>query len=112
MTIKVAINGFVRIGRNTLRALYESGRTDIEVVAINDLAPLKTNKHLLKYDSVHGAFNFDVETVDEDTIIVNGKNIDVCQERNPADLPWGKLDVDIVFECTGIFTSREKAALT
>ena len=111
MTIKVAINGFGRIGRNTLRALFESGRTDIEVVAINDLAPLKTNKHLLKYDSVHGAFNFDVETVDEDTIIVDGKNIDVCQERDPKDLPWGKLGVDIVFECTGIFTAREKAAL-
>ena len=111
MTIKVAINGFGRIGRNTLRALFESGRTDIEVVAINDLAPLKTNKHLLKYDSVHGAFNFDVETVDEDTIIVNGKNIDVCQERNPEDLPWGKLGIDIVFECTGIFTSHEKAMM-
>jgi glyceraldehyde 3-phosphate dehydrogenase len=111
MTIKVAINGFGRIGRNTLRALFESGRDDIEVVAINDLAPLATNKHLLKYDSVHGAFGFDVETVDEDTIIVDGKNIDVCQERNPADLPWGKMGVDIVFECTGIFTSREKAAM-
>ena len=111
MTIKVAINGFGRIGRNVTRALFESGRDDIEIVAINDLAPLETNKHLLKYDSVHGFFPYSVETVDEDTIIVDGKNIDVCQERNPADLPWGKLGVDIVFECTGIFTSRDKAAL-
>lgn len=111
MTVKVAINGFGRIGRNTLRALFESGRKDIEIVAINDLAPLNTNKHLLKYDSVHGPFNFSVETVDEDTIIVDGKNIDVYQERNPADLPWGKMGVDIVFECTGIFTDRKKAAM-
>ena len=111
MTVKVAINGFGRIGRNTLRALFESGRKDIEIVAINDLAPLATNKHLLKYDSVHGTFNFPVETVDEDTIIVDGKNIDVYQERNPADLPWGKMGVDIVFECTGIFTDRDKAAM-
>ena len=111
MTIKVAINGFGRIGRNVTRALFESGRDDIEIVAINDLAPLATNKHLLKYDSVHGFFPYSVETVDEDTIIVDGKNIDVCQERNPADLPWAKLGVDIVFECTGIFTAREKAAM-
>jgi len=111
MTIKVAINGFGRIGRNVTRALFESGRDDIEIVAINDLAPLATNKHLLKYDSVHGLFPFTVETVDEDTIIVDGKNIDVCQERNPEDLPWGKLGVDIVFECTGIFTARDKAAM-
>jgi glyceraldehyde 3-phosphate dehydrogenase len=94
-----------------MRALFESGRDDIEIVAINDLAPLETNKHLLKYDSVHGFFPYSVETVDENTIIVDGKNIDVCQERNPADLPWGKMGVDIVFECTGIFTARDKAAL-
>ena len=111
MTIKVAINGFGRIGRNVTRALFESGRDDLEIVAINDLAPLATNKHLLKYDSVHGVFPFNVETVDEDTIIVDGKKIDVCQERNPADLPWGKMDIDIVFECTGIFTSHEKASM-
>lgn len=111
MTVKVAINGFGRIGRNTLRALFESGRTDIEVVAINDLAPLETNKHLLKYDSVHGTFGYSVERIDEDTIIVDGKHIEVFQERNPADLPWGKLNVDIVFECTGIFTARDKAAM-
>ncbi|MCI5060806.1 MAG: type I glyceraldehyde-3-phosphate dehydrogenase [Alphaproteobacteria bacterium] len=111
MTLKIGINGFGRIGRNTMRALFESGRKDIEIVAINDLAPLETNKHLLKYDTVHGFFPYSVETVDEDTIIIDGKNIDVYQERNPADLPWGKLGVDIVFECTGIFTARDKAAL-
>lgn len=111
MTIRVAINGFGRIGRNVCRALFESGRDDIEIVAINDLAPLATNKHLLKYDSVHGTFPFSVETVDEDTIIVNGKNIDVCQERDPTQLPWGKMNIDIVFECTGIFTDRDKAAM-
>ena len=110
MTVKVAINGFGRIGRNVCRALFESGRTDVEIVAINDLAPLATNKHLLKYDSVHGFFPFSVETVDEDTIIIDGKNVDVYQERNPEDLPWGKLGVDIVFECTGIFTARDQAA--
>jgi len=111
MTVRVAINGFGRIGRNVCRALYESGRTDVELVAINDLAPLATNKHLLKYDSVHGTFGFSVETVDEDTIIIDGKNVDVCQERDPTQLPWGEKNVDIVFECTGIFTDREKAAM-
>lgn len=111
MTVRVAINGFGRIGRNVCRALFESGRTDVELVAINDLAPLETNKHLLKYDSVHGTFPFSVETVDDDTIIVDGKNIDVCQERDPTKLPWGKMNIDIVFECTGIFTERDKAAM-
>ncbi len=111
MTLRIAINGFGRIGRNVCRALFESGRTDIELVAINDLAPLATNKHLLKYDLVHGTFGFDVETVDEDTIIINGKKVDVCQERDPTQLPWGKMNVDIVFECTGIFTQRDKAAM-
>ena len=111
MTVKVAINGFGRIGRNVCRALFESGRSDVELVAINDLAPLATNKHLLKYDSVHGIFPFSVETVDEDTIIINGKNVDVVQERDPTNLPWGKTGVDIVFECTGIFTERDKAAM-
>jgi len=111
MTIRVAINGFGHIGRNTLRALYESGYDDIKIVAINDLAPLATNKHLLKYDSVHGAFGFKVETVDDDTIIVDGDNIDVFQERDPTQLPWGKMNIDIVFECTGIFTERDKAAM-
>ena len=110
MTVKVAINGFGRIGRNVCRALFESGREDVELVAINDLAPLATNKHLLQYDSVHGTFGFSVETHDEDTIIIDGHKVDVCQERNPADLPWGKMGVDIVFECTGLFTERDKAA--
>ncbi len=111
MTVRVAINGFGRIGRNVCRALFESGRTDVELVAINDLAPLATNKHLLKYDSVHGKFDFSVETVDEDTIIINGKNVEVCQERDPTKLPWGKMNIDIIFECTGIFTARDKAAM-
>ena len=111
MTVRIAINGFGRIGRNVCRALFESGRTDVELVAINDLAPLATNKHLLKYDSVHGKFDFDVETVDEDTIIIDGKKVDVCQERDPTQLPWGKMNIDIVFECTGIFTQRDKAAM-
>jgi len=108
MPLKVAINGFGRIGRNTLRALIESGRTDIEVVAINDLAPVKTNAHLLKYDSVHGRFPAPV-TVDGDTIDVGCGPIRVTALRDPQELPWG--EVDIALECTGIFTAREKAAL-
>ena len=108
MPLKVAINGFGRIGRNTLRALIESGRTDIEVVAINDLAPVETNAHLLKYDSVHNRFPAPV-TVDGDTIDVGRGPIRVTAIRDPRELPWG--DVDIALECTGIFTSREKAAL-
>lgn len=111
MTVRVAINGFGRIGRNVCRALYESGRTDVELVAINDLAPLATNRHLLKYDTVHGTFPFNVETVDEDTIIIDGKKVEVVQERDPTQLPWGKMNIDIVFECTGIFTERDKAAM-
>ncbi len=108
MTLKVAINGFGRIGRNTLRALIESGRTDIEVVAINDLAPVATNAHLLKYDSVHNRFPAPV-TVDGDTIDVGRGPIRVTALRDPRELPWG--DVDIALECTGIFTARDKAAL-
>ena len=107
MALKVAINGFGRIGRNTLRALIETGRDDIEVVAINDLAPVETNAHLLKYDSVHGRFPANV-TIDGDTIDVGRGPIRVTAIRNPEELPWG--DVDIALECTGIFTSREKAA--
>ena len=105
MTVKVAINGFGRIGRNVLRAIVESGRTDIEVVAINDLGPVETNAHLLKYDSVHGRFPATVTTTD-DTIDVGRGPMRVTAMRNPADLPWS--DVDIVMECTGIFTSKEK----
>ena len=105
MAVKVAINGFGRIGRNVLRAIIESGRTDIEVVAINDLGPVETNAHLLRYDSVHGRFPAKV-TVSGDTIDVGRGPIRVTAERNPADLPWS--DVDVVMECTGIFTSKEK----
>ena len=105
MTVKVAINGFGRIGRNVLRGIIESGRTDIEVVAINDLGPVETNAHLLRFDSVHGRFPAEVKTT-EDTIDVGRGPIRVTALRNPADLPWG--DVDVVMECTGIFTSKEK----
>ena len=103
MTLKVAINGFGRIGRNVLRAIIESGRTDIEVIAINDLGSVKNNAHLLKYDSVHGRFP-GVVTVGEDFIDVSKGPIRVTAMRNPADLPWS--DVDVVMECTGIFTSK------
>lgn len=106
--IKVGINGFGRIGRLVLRALIESGRTDIAVVAINDLGPVETNAHLLKFDSVHGMFPADV-TVDGTTIDVGRGPIRVTAERDPAALPWG--DVDIALECTGHFKSRDKAAL-
>jgi glyceraldehyde 3-phosphate dehydrogenase len=108
MTVKVGINGFGRIGRNVLRAIVESGRTDIEVVAINDLGPVETNAHLLRYDSVHGRFPGEV-TVEGDTIMVERNAIRVTAERDPAKLPWK--DVDIAMECTGIFTSKEKASL-
>ena len=108
MTVKVAINGFGRIGRNVLRAIIESGRTDVEVVAINDLGPVETNAHLLQYDSVHGRFPVEVQ-VGEDAIDVGRGPIRVTAIRDPKDLPWG--DVDVVMECTGIFTSKEKAAL-
>ncbi|WP_299921446.1 type I glyceraldehyde-3-phosphate dehydrogenase [uncultured Pelagimonas sp.] len=105
MTVKVAINGFGRIGRNILRAIIESGRTDIEVVAINDLGPVETNAHLLQFDSVHGRFPVEVKTT-EDTIDVGRGPIRVTAIRNPADLPWS--DVDVVMECTGIFKSKEQ----
>jgi glyceraldehyde 3-phosphate dehydrogenase len=107
MVVKVAINGFGRIGRNVLRAIIESGRTDIAVVAINDLGPVETNAHLLRFDSVHGRFPA-VVTTTADTIDVGRGPIRVTALRNPADLPWA--DVDIVMECTGIFTSKEKCA--
>ncbi len=108
MTVKVAINGFGRIGRNVLRAIHEAGRQDIEVVAINDLGPVETNAHLLRFDSIHGRFNAKVE-VDGDFIVVDGKRIKVTAVRNPAELPHRELGVDIALECTGIFTSKEKA---
>ena len=110
MVTKVAINGFGRIGRNVLRGIIESGRTDIEVVAINDLGPVETNAHLLRFDSVHGRFPADV-SVDGDTITVGGGNpIKVTAIRDPKDLPLGELGVDVALECTGIFTSKEKAS--
>ena len=109
MTVKVAINGFGRIGRNVLRAIIESGRTDIEVVAINDLGPVETNAHLLRFDSVHGRFPHKV-TVAGDTIDVGRGPIKVTAIRNPADLPHKAMGVDIALECTGIFTARDKAA--
>lgn len=108
MTVKVAINGFGRIGRNILRAFYESGRNDIQIVAINDLAPIDTNAHLLEFDTTHGRFNADIKQSDN-KITVNGNDIAVFAERNPEDLPWGKLDIDIVMECTGFFRSAETA---
>ena len=104
MTTKIAINGFGRIGRNVLRALLESGRTDLKVVAINDLCPVETNAHLLRFDSVHGRFPGTVTTT-EDTIDAGRGPMRVTAIRNPADLPWS--DVDVVMECTGIFTSKE-----
>lgn len=108
MTVKVAINGFGRIGRNVLRAIIESGRTDIEVVAINDLGPVETNAHLIRYDSVHGRFPGTV-TVSGDSIDVGRGPIKVTAIRDPKELPWG--DVDIAMECTGIFTDKEKAKI-
>src|SRR5690554_7593106 len=110
MAIKVAINGYGRIGRNVLRALYEAGRTDqIQIVAINDLGNAETNAHLTRYDTVHGRFNGTVE-VDGSYMVVNGDRIRVVQERDPAKLPWGELGIDVVLECTGLFTSKEKAS--
>ena len=109
MTVRVAINGFGRIGRNVVRAIYESGRKDIDVVAVNDLGPVETNAHLLRYDSVHGRFPSQVK-VDGDTINVGTDSFKVLAERDPSKLPWGDLDIDIVMECTGIFTSKEKAS--
>ncbi|MGA7073455.1 type I glyceraldehyde-3-phosphate dehydrogenase [Bradyrhizobium sp.] len=110
MAVRVAINGFGRIGRNVLRAIAESGRKDIEVVGINDLGPVETNAHLLRFDSVHGRFPGTV-TVEGDSISLGNGKIKVSAERDPAKLPWKALGVDIALECTGIFTVREKAAL-
>ncbi|GIX29138.1 type I glyceraldehyde-3-phosphate dehydrogenase [Pelomicrobium sp. G1] len=109
MPIRVAINGYGRIGRNILRALYESGRKDIQIVAVNDLGDAKTNAHLTRYDTVHGKFPGEVK-VDGDAMVVNGDRIRVLSVRNPADLPWKELNVDVVHECTGLFTSKEKAS--
>jgi glyceraldehyde 3-phosphate dehydrogenase len=109
MAVRVAINGFGRIGRNILRAIIESGRNDIEVVAINDLGPVETNAHLLRFDSVHGRFPGDVKVVG-DSIDAGTGPIKVTAERDPANLPWAELGVEIALECTGLFTSKEKAS--
>ena len=108
MTVKVAINGFGRIGRNILRGIVESGRTDIQVVAINDLGPVETNAHLLRFDSVHGRFPADVK-VEGEFLVVDGA-IKVTAERDPSKLPWKDLGIDIAMECTGLFTSKDKAS--
>jgi glyceraldehyde 3-phosphate dehydrogenase len=110
MTIKVAINGFGRIGRNVFRALYESGKQDkFEVVAVNDLGDANTNAHLLQYDTAHGRFSQPV-TVEEDHFMVGKTRVRVLAERDPSQLPWGELGVDVVLECTGFFASKEKAS--
>jgi len=110
MTIKVAINGYGRIGRNVMRALYESGRTEeLQIVAINDLGDSETNAHLTRYDTAHGRFNGEV-AVDGDHMVINGDRIRVLAQRDPAQLPWGEMGVDVVLECTGFFNSKEKAS--
>ena len=108
MSVKVAINGFGRIGRNILRCIIENNNENIKVVGINDLGPIETNAHLLKYDSVHGILNRDI-IINSNDIDVGKGPIKVTSERNPENLPWKELDVDVVLECTGIFTSKEKA---
>ncbi len=111
MPVKVAINGYGRIGRNILRALYESKRThEIQIVAVNDLGDAKTNAHLTRYDTAHGPFPVSVG-VDGDSLVIGGDRIKVCAERDPSKLPWGQLGVDIVLECTGLFTTKEKAGM-
>jgi glyceraldehyde 3-phosphate dehydrogenase len=111
MPVKVAINGYGRIGRNILRALYESKRThEIQVVAVNDLGDAKTNAYLTRYDTAHGPFPSPVG-VDGDHLVVGGDRIKVCAERDPSKLPWGQLGVDVVLECTGLFTTKEKAGM-
>jgi glyceraldehyde 3-phosphate dehydrogenase len=110
MSIRVAINGYGRIGRNILRAHYEDGKKhDLQFVAVNDLGNAQTNAHLTRYDTAHGRFPGTV-TVDGDAMVVNGERIQVCAKRNPAELPWRDLQVDVVLECTGLFTSKEKAS--
>jgi glyceraldehyde 3-phosphate dehydrogenase len=109
MTVKIAINGFGRIGRNVLRAVIESHEKEIKVVAINDSGPLKTNVHLLKYDSVHGRLNSDIKIINDDTFEINGMKIKKLSNRNPEELEWGKLGVDIVLECTGKFNNKADA---
>src|SRR6266446_5805198 len=109
MSVRVAINGFGRIGRNVLRALAEAGRKDMEVVAVNDLAPVETNAHLLRFDSIHGRFPGEVK-VQGDSIDCGTGKIKVTAIKNPGELPWKELGIDIALECTGIFTSKDKAS--
>jgi glyceraldehyde 3-phosphate dehydrogenase len=110
MAIRVAINGYGRIGRNILRAFYESGKKhDMQIVAINDLGDTQTNAHLTRYDTAHGKFPGTI-SVEGEYMVVNGDRIQVCAKRNPAELPWKELKVDVVLECTGLFTSKEKAS--
>ena len=109
MALRVGINGFGRIGRLILRGIIESGRDDVEVVGINDLGSVEMNAHLLKYDSIHGTLDADID-IDEDSMDVGTGPIKVSAERDPANLPWNDLDVDIAFECTGLFTDRESAS--
>ncbi|MDB5975709.1 MAG: gap [Nevskia sp.] len=109
MAVKVGINGYGRIGRNVLRALYESGRKDVQIVAINDLGPAETNAHLTRYDTAHGPFPGTV-AVEGEYLVVNGDKIKVLANRDPSKLPWGELGVDVVLECTGFFTSKAKAS--
>jgi glyceraldehyde 3-phosphate dehydrogenase len=107
--VRVAVNGFGRIGRNIVRAIFESGRKDIDVVAINDLGPVETNAHLLRYDSVHGRFPHEVK-VAGDTISIGAEKFKVCAVKDPSQLPWKDLGIDIALECTGIFTAKDKAS--
>jgi glyceraldehyde 3-phosphate dehydrogenase len=109
MKVRIAINGFGRIGRNIVRAIYESGRKDIDVVAVNDLGPVETNAHLLRYDSVHGRFPHEVKT-EGDSISIGGEKFKVTAIKDPAQLPWKDLGVDIALECTGLFTAKDKAS--
>ena len=110
MTVRVAINGYGRIGRNILRAHYEDGKShDLQIVAINDLGPAATNAHLTQYDTTHGKFPGTV-SVEGDNMVVNGDKIRVVAQRDPAQLPWKDLNVDVVLECTGFFTTKEKAS--
>ena len=108
MAIKVGINGYGRIGRNILRALYESGRTDIEIVALNDLGDAETNAYLTRHDTAHGPFPKKVQ-VEGGHLVIEGDKIQVCAVRNPAEIPWNDFGVDVVLECTGLFTSKAKA---
>src|ERR1044071_480764 len=108
MSVRVAINGFGRIGRNVLRAIVEAGRHDIEVIAVNDLAPVETNAHLLRFDSVHGRFPGEVK-VEGDSISLGNGTIKVTAIKEPTQLPWRELGIDVAMECTGIFTAKEKA---